>query len=243
MKAIVLAAGYGTRLGELGERCSKALLPVGRTPLRRLIDEIEVIPGIDEIYVITNNRFYSDFQDSLSGYDGGAVLINNNTDTNKQRKGAIRDLQTVLDTGNINDDIMVLVGDRLFTEPNLGGFYDFFRANGSIVNMYKDAGSEEAIRGKRGCVTVDGRKITGFEEKPEEPKSTLASLGFYIIPKISLPLIRGYLREGKNPDAIGSLLEWMIGKGEEVFGFKISGDCVDLGDMESYEAARVLFRE
>ncbi len=58
MKAIILCAGYGTRLGELGERCSKALLDIGGKPLiEYIVDKINEIDDVNEIIVVSNYKF------------------------------------------------------------------------------------------------------------------------------------------------------------------------------------------
>ena len=64
MKAIILAAGYATRLYPLTKDTPKALLPVaGRTILDRLLDGMRAIPEIDHIHLVTNHRFAPAFEE------------------------------------------------------------------------------------------------------------------------------------------------------------------------------------
>ena len=64
MKAVVLAAGYATRLYPLTVDRPKALLPVaGKPMLEHLVDRLDGVPGLDEIHVVTNSKFAKAFRD------------------------------------------------------------------------------------------------------------------------------------------------------------------------------------
>ena len=64
MKAIILAAGYATRLYPLTINTPKALLPINKKPIiDYIVDELNTISEIDEIYVVTNSRFAQHFTD------------------------------------------------------------------------------------------------------------------------------------------------------------------------------------
>ena len=95
MKNIVIAAGYATRLGELTKNFPKPLLKIGdNTILGRMLDDIDQIPEIDEHIIITNHKFAPIFEEWKSGlnYQKPITIIDDGTDTNETRLGAVCDL-------------------------------------------------------------------------------------------------------------------------------------------------------
>ena len=240
MKAVVLAAGFGTRLGGLGEEGPKALLPVGGTPLKRLLDEVAGIPQIDGVFCVTNQRFFPAIESFLSGHKG-IVLVNDLAERNEKRLGAIKDLEMVISSQEIDDDLLVLVSDRLFTEPNLEGLCRFFQEKGGLATLYKDVRNPVLIAGQKGCLVLEGDNVLNFEEKPKNPKSSLASVGISLLPRKALSLVREYLKAGNNPDSPGFFLEWFVKRGGKVFALELKGECIDLGTRESFEKALEIF--
>jgi len=117
LKALILAAGYGTRLYPLTLNTPKPLLDVaGRPMLDYIIDKINDIPEVDLIYVVTNEKFTQNFQewsDKLNNLKPIKV-INDGTSTNETRLGAVGDICFVLEHENLNEDFIVIGGDNLF---------------------------------------------------------------------------------------------------------------------------------
>lgn len=105
MKAIILVAGYATRLYPLTINRPKALLTVNEKPIIDYIfDEIETIDEIDEVYVITNDRFFSDFNDwKLSKKSQKPIkVINDGTDSDENKLGAIGDIRFLIEEEQID---------------------------------------------------------------------------------------------------------------------------------------------
>ena len=70
MKAIILAAGYATRLYPLTLNTPKALLPIANKPILNYItDEIATIDAVDEIVIVSNKKFYNNFVEWKNTYD------------------------------------------------------------------------------------------------------------------------------------------------------------------------------
>lgn len=240
MKCILLAAGYATRLYPLTKDLHKSLLKVGGTTLLDfIISKIEKVTAIDEIYIITNAKFYTQLKNHVKN-NRSVIVLNDGTTSNDTRLGAIADLQFVIDTLKIEEDILVMAGDNLF-DFELTDFYNFYKTvNSDCITTY-EVNSVDDLR-KTGVIEIDeNKKVISFSEKPENPKSNLAVPPFYIYKKETLPLIKQYLAEDNNPDAPGNFIPWLIEK-KGVCAYKFEGNRYDIGSLESYEKAKMEFR-
>ena len=245
MKALVLAAGYATRLYPLTRCFPKALLPIaGRPLLEYTMERLHAISIVDTIYVVTNARFHPAFcrwaeryvQTAPGTIDQHIEIISDRTRTNDDRLGSIGDVQFAVADQQIDDDLLVLCSDKLFSF-GLGEFVAYFQTKRATVNLCIDVGSTERIRNRHGCVVVDGEgRIVDYQEKPANPKSTLESIAFYLYPKHVLGCIRAYLEEGGNPDAPGHFSEWLHRR-EPMFAFTCAGEMVDVGTLGGYRQA------
>ena len=81
---------------------------------------------------------------------------------------------------------------------------------------------------------MNGDVVTGFEEKPQSPKSSLISTGIYLFPKEMLKKFHEYISDGNNPDAPGYFLQWLIGK-DEIHGVIYVGNWYDIGTVDTYK--------
>jgi glucose-1-phosphate thymidylyltransferase len=242
MKAIVLAAGYATRLYPLTLDRPKALLEVGGKPmLERLLDQLDPIPGLDEIYVVTNAKFARAFGDWTAGYAGGREvrIIDDGTTDEESRLGAIGDLELVIRTVGIDDDVIVLAGDNLFTE-SLEPFAEFGLEKGAPALGIYDVGDLEAIKRYNAIELDQDFRVTFFEEKPQHPRSTLTGIALYFYPRASLGLVGEYLADGNNPDQPGRLIEWLVPR-TAVYGWPVPGRWLDVGSKETLAEADRLF--
>lgn len=214
MKAIVLAAGYAMRLYPLTKDRPKALLPIGgRAMMDYLVDEIAGIPEIDEICIVSNHRFVGQFERwALSAekrYPGKRLrVLDDGTDSNETRLGAIGDVAFALDEMKIDDDLLVAASDNFFTFP-LTDFVADFRGHGRDLLLGSHIGLTDE-RKRFAIATLDeNRRVTSLVEKPENPQSDIAIFALYLYRRDTLPLIRQYLREGNDPDAPGHFPEWI----------------------------------
>lgn len=240
MKALVLAAGYATRLYPLTKDFPKPLLKVGpKAILDYLLDNMRNLPGLDGMYVVTNSKFTPHFQTWAKELRSAAAplpwpveIIDDGTDSNETRRGAVADLWYAVQTKAIDDDLLVCAGDNIYTF-NLADFYHFFAEKHSDIILSYRIASLEKLR-RTGVLQVDtfGRVI-GFEEKPAQPKSDLGCPALYLLQKNTLALIPAYLNQGGNPDAPGHFISWLYQQ-HPIYAFLMTQPYYDVGNLESY---------
>jgi len=240
MRLLVLAAGYATRLYPLTLDRPKPLLPVGGRPmLDHLLDAVDPI-GFDARYVVTNARFARHFREWEGGR--GVEIVDDGTTTEVDRLGAIGDIGYVLENRSIDDDLVVVAGDNLFGEK-LGDFGRAARSRSAPLLAVHDVGDVELIRGRYNSVEIDvAGRIVYFEEKPDEPRSTLSGIALYFYPRHTLPLVHEYLAGGNNPDQPGRLVEWLYPR-VDFYTWKVPGAWYDIGSREQLEVADRIFSQ
>lgn len=244
MKCILLCAGYATRLFPLTENYPKALLEIGegKPLLNYTIEEINHLEEIEEIYLVTNDRFYQAFKDWAERLNNEKpiTIINDHTVSNDDRLGAIGDIQYTINSKNIFDDIMIILGDNLF-EFDLRKAMDFYYEKKAPVvgGQYEN---DTDLLTRLGVIEADKEgKIIGFEEKPPQPKGNIKSLGIYIYPKHIVSVLKQYLEEGNKPDAPGYFLSYLYQK-EPVYVYPFEGNWFDVGTQEALDEVRELYK-
>ncbi len=240
MKALVLAAGYATRLYPLTLDRPKALLEVGGKPmLDHVLERLEEM-GVDETIVVTNAKFTPHFEEWASGRDG-VRIVNDGTTSNEDRLGAIGDIGYVVEQTGLDDDLVVVAGDNLFAE-DMSGFSAYGREMDAPVLAVHDVGDLARMREYNQVDVDDEGRITFFEEKPEDARSTLAGVALYFYPRRTLPLIRQYLDEKNNPDQPGRLVEWLYPR-TPVYTWRLPGQWYDIGSAETLAEADRIFSQ
>jgi glucose-1-phosphate thymidylyltransferase len=229
VKALILAAGYATRLRPLTDSIAKQLLPIGGRPMMDWVcDKLAEVTA--DIHVVTNSRFAESFERWAAGRRGVSVH-DDGTTSNDDRLGAIGDIQFVLERTAADDDLLVIAGDNLF-DFSLADFVSFWRGKGvaSAVAVY-DCGDLE-LATHYGVVEVgEDDRLMGFEEKPSEPRSTLVATAGYLYHRQHLPLVQRYLAEGNPPDQPGRLVAWLYPR-EPVYAYRFAGAWFDIGSPE-----------
>ena len=233
MKAVILAAGYATRLYPLTLDRPKALLPVGGRPMvEHLLLQLEGMQGLDAIYLVTNSKFAGAFREWAAGWEGQEVqIVDDGTRDEESKLGAIGDLDLTIRAEAINDDLVVLAGDNLFSE-SLAPFAEFGRAKRAPALGVYDVGDLDAVRRYNAIELDEEDRVRYFEEKPEQPRSTLTGIALYFYPRESLGLVREYLEAGNNPDQPGRLVEWLYPR-VPVYAWRVPGRWYDIGSAET----------
>jgi glucose-1-phosphate thymidylyltransferase len=223
VKALILAAGYATRLRPLTDTIPKQLLPVGGRPMVDWILDRIAETSADEVHLVTNARFAADFERWAEGKD--VRVHDDGTTSNEDRLGAIGDIAFV----GLDDDLLAIAGDNLF-DFSLADYESYWRAKGGSCVAVHDVGDPELAK-KYGIVDVDADdRIINFVEKPENPPTTLCATATYLYRRDHAALIRTYLEEGNPPDQPGNFVAWLHER-ESVYAYRLPGDWYDIGDQ------------
>lgn len=246
MKAIILAAGYATRLYPLTKDMPKALLEIGgKTILERLFDAFAFEKAIDEIHIVSNSRFSGVLkawaQSVQKKYRQPVIVWDDGTYSNETRLGAIGDIRFVLENARLDDDLFIAASDNLLTCDLRGFFADFASHGQNLLLVGRLADYEE--RKRYAIVETDAHgRVTGLEEKPQAPKSDLAAYAEYIYTRETASLISKYLDEGNNPDSPGRFPEWLYTR-REIRAHLFEGECVDIGTLKMYEETKSRWKQ
>lgn len=236
MKAIILAAGYATRLYPLTKSTPKALLKINNiTILDYILNKVEKIKDINQIIIVSNEKFHKNFIDWSKTYKGKlpVEIINDHTTSNENRLGAIKDINLAIKEKNINEDILVLASDNYFSF-DLVNILKYYKEKNNDLIIGTFANKEILNQRKYAVATLDQKnEVTYMEEKPTNPKSNIIIHAIYFYKKETLPMFDTYLQEGNNPDSPGNFPAWLYTK-KTVSCYIATGECVDIGTIEIY---------
>jgi glucose-1-phosphate thymidylyltransferase len=233
MKAVVLAGGYATRLWPITRHRPKMFLPVGDgTVIDTIFEDLEADDRISEVYVSTNERFEEEFEAYLadSAFEKPTLSVEE-TVAESEKFGVVGALAQLIEREGVDDDLVVVAGDNLISF-DIGEFVDFFEEKGTTSLAAYDVGSKARAK-SYGLVELEDDRVIDFQEKPEEPNSTLVSIATYAFPAEVLPLFEEYLSAGENPDEPGWFIQWLQSR-SNVHAFTFDGAWFDIGTPESY---------
>lgn len=237
MKCVILAAGYATRLYPLTESFPKPLLQVGnKTILDWLLDDIDQSEEVDGYIVITNHRFAETFRQWADKHSLPITVLDDGTESNETRLGAVRDIQFAIESQELKDDLLVIAGDNIL-DFSLRPFICYSRKKNTTCVMRYWEPNTEKLR-KAGVAVIDENdRITDMEEKPQNPKSHWCTPPFYIYKAKDIPLVKAGIDAGCGTDAPGSFIAWLSTQ-TPVHAYEMPGRRYDIGNIESYEAAQ-----
>ena len=260
MKAVILAAGYATRLRSVtnnGE-IAKPLLEIsaeGKTQsiLYFLLDKLFKTNHFDEVVVITNNKYYKQFISAVKEYENEGRanckinVLNDGTNSSEEAKGANGDLFIANNylPMDFDDDVLVVAGDNYFDfdiDDLVNFYYDVnMRGNCNVVVSKRYPESEkEDIASKFGILDLDdSARVHALDEKPgiDKIKSTNVCLATYIFNRLDFDLIAHYLqfvaKTQKEKDSLGYFINFII-KNTPTYTYQFDGEFIDIGSPLDY---------
>ena len=241
MKCLILAAGYATRLYPLTENFPKPLLKVQDKPiLDWLLEDINGAGIVDQYAVITNHKFAEHFHAWASAHSLPITVLDDGTETNETRLGAVRDIQFAIDALNLNEDLLVIAGDNLLNF-SLQGFIRYAQEKRTTCIMRYREPDVNKLR-KTGVAEVDDSdRVMGMEEKPANPKSNWCTPPFYIYKAADVPLVKKGIESHCGVDAPGSFIAWLCTQ-TTVHAYKMPGQRFDIGNLESYHLVQETYK-
>lgn len=246
MKALILAAGFGTRLYPLTKDIPKPLLKIGKRYLADyLVEKFEEIEDIDEVLIITNQKFYKNFLDwsKKRNFNKRLKILNDGTQNLKERLGAIGDIHFSVGKAKINEDLIIIGGDT-FLEDNLNKFYKFARSKSPAISVGLYHLNKKGDTKRYAVVKIDrNSKIVYYREKPRKAISDLIGICLYYFPKRRFSLLKEYLNlKGVSTDAPGSLISWLYRR-IPVYGFEFKGFWLDVGHPDTYKKVKEVLKK
>ena len=240
MKCMILAAGYATRLYPLTENFPKPLLKVGdKTILDWLVDDIDASGAVDGYVVISNHKFAGHFSEWAAAKPQKIAVVDDGTQTNETRLGAVKDMQFAIETLALDEDLLVIAGDNVldFSLTKLIRYAEEKQA--SCVMRYYEA--DEARLRKCGVAELgDNDRLLSLEEKPAVPKSHWCTPPFYFYTKADARRIPEAIAAGCGTDAPGSLVAWMC-ENSVVYSMEMPGKRYDIGNLQSYQEVQTAY--
>ena len=209
-----------------------------------VLDNLAPISGIDRVYIVTNDKFADQFQQWADAYRATKArldftIVNDGSTDDRNKLGAIGDLHLVLTREKVDDDIIVVAGDNLFSNT-LEEFGNFCRQKNAPVVAVYDVGNLDEVKKYNAISVGPNSQINFFEEKPQRPASTVTAIALYYYPRTALPLIKQYVAEGNNPDQPGRLVQWLYPR-TAVYTWRVPGLWFDIGSKEALEEANSVF--
>jgi glucose-1-phosphate thymidylyltransferase len=249
MIAVLLCAGFATRLYPLTRDFPKPLLPVADRPvIDHLMDQIVGLPGIESIHIVTNARFYEHFTRwrrnwlaCLAPRDITLTIYNDGARANENRLGACADLQLVFRQAGRAGAYLVSAGDNIYLFRIADLWRRFLRGHRHCIVALQEKDPE--ILKKTGVpVFGEGDRVLGLLEKPDNPPPGWFCPPLYFLRPSAREVLEDFLGVDGPVDAPGLFIDYLCHR-EAVTAIKLNEKRLDIGNLESYHRADRLLRD
>lgn len=241
MKCLILAAGYATRLYPLTENFPKPLLKVGeKTILDWLVDDIASANAVDEYVVISNHKYAHHFEAWAKTKQEKITVVDDGTDSNETRLGAVKDIQYAMEALGLDDDMLVIAGDNVL-DFSLTKFVAYAQEKQtSCIMRYYEPNHQKLL--KCGVVTMDENdRVICMTEKSPTPATHWCCPPFYYYTREDAKRVAQGIESGCGTDAPGSYIAWLCAQ-TAVHAMEMPGKRYDIGNLESYEKVKAEYQ-
>lgn len=241
--AVVLCAGFATRMHPLTKTFPKPLLEVaGRPVIDYLMDQLVELPGLEAIYLVSNGKFYSHFvawkrcwESNCRSRRPVVALLNDGAMDNDHRLGASADLQYVLKTIPEPTRVMVTAGDNIYRFSIKPLWKQFLQRNRHYIVALPETDRKKLKKTGVLDMTADDR-VNRLFEKPTHPSSEWFCPPLYFFQSTVSGRLNAFLEHHAAMDAPGYFIDFLCRK-EPVYAFRIHASRLDIGSIETYWAA------
>ena len=226
MKAVILAAGKGSRLFPATKAIAKPLLPIAnRMTLEYAFDQMKECGIFDVCLVVGENE--EQMRAALG--DGRRFNIHLSYVNQPEAKGLAHAVGYAKDFV-AGDSFMLYLGDAIYTEP-LDGLVQTFRETGAAnVNLVKDVDDPRRF----GVANLEGDRIVKLVEKPAEPESNWAMAGAYVFGPELWTILPDLKPSARGEYEITDAIQMLVDRGFDVLARRFDGEWFDTGTLDSY---------
>lgn len=256
MLAMILAGGQGTRLGKLTKSIAKPAVPFGGR--YRIIDFTLsncANSGIHNVGIVTqyqpltlNSHVGNGSSWGLDRINSGVTILQpySSSEGSKWFEGTAHAIYQNIDYIDEMDPqyVLILSGDHIYKMDYEEMLESHKQNNASLSVAVIEVPIDEASR--FGIMNTDENdRIIEFEEKPEEPKNNLASMGIYIFNwgRLRNVLMNSYTKDGQMIDFGKHVIPSYLDSGENVYAYRFQGYWKDVGTIDSLWEANMEFIE
>jgi glucose-1-phosphate thymidylyltransferase len=241
VRAVLLCAGFATRLYPLTRDFPKPLLPVAGKPLiEHLVAQMHATGRIEEIVVVTNGRFEAhfagwarDLPQRLAGLS--MKVLSDGARSNETRLGAVHDLALAVERHALSAPLLVAGGDNLFRFRLSDLLEDHASRPRNLILVHREVDLARQRRSGVAELGPEGR-VVRMQEKPEQPAGEHCCPPLYVFEEDALRELRTFAAEHREADAPGTFVSWLVAR-RPVFAHEIHGSRLDVGDVETYRRA------
>lgn len=249
MKLIILAAGFFNKLHPLTLTRPGSLLEIGsKSLIDHTLEHILPVTDLTGLTVVTNGLYANQFQiwaqqsSVCKEFQIVPEIVSNGSMETSQSKGALYDLRLGLSCLDPGEDALLVGGDNLLMD-RVDAFLEWSRNKQETVVLACESVNVDRVKDLSSLVLESDNRISYFEEKPLNPRSTTSASLVIYFPSKAKNWISEFLESGMNPDRPGRLIEWMIQNDKPVFGWHFEGAWFDVSNTHTLEEVERIYKQ
>lgn len=249
MNAVVLCAGFATRMAPLTENFPKPLLPVaGRPVIDYLMGQLAEMARLSAVHIVTNDRFFNHFvqwrQQWQKSNQPGTIAVeihNDGATANENRLGAAADLQLAMKKIGQPSKLVVSAGDNIYRFDLSPLWQQFLQGDHHRIVALPEA--DPGRLKKTGVLQLaDDDRVLQLQEKPRTPPSNWVCPPLYFLQPSAVVQLDAFLATSEDRDAPGHFIAYLC-RQQPVYAFRLTSSRLDIGSIDTYRLADRLLRQ